>query len=300
VELRVQASVVVCTYNDDRLPLLRETLRGIAAQQPPCHEVVLVVDHNEALAERLRREQPDAIVVASAGPKGLSGARNTGIETAPGDVVVFLDDDAVPRPGWLARLLAPFDDTTVAGVGGHAEPAWEGGSRPSWFPPELDWVVGCSFAGQLQGDVRNPIGCSMALRAEVLADVGGFATELGRIGTLPLGCEETELGIRVNRAGGRIVLVDDSIVDHFVPHQRASVRYVVHRCYSEGISKAAVQRLAAGDGALGPEQGYVVVLIRALARSLRRGELGRAAVIPLAAVAALAGFARGRMSRSAG
>jgi GT2 family glycosyltransferase len=297
VEQRPRTSVIVCTYNDARLPLLRGTLAGVAAQEPPCDEVVLVVDHNEALAERLRRDHPDLRVVESTGPKGLSGARNTGIEVATGEILVFLDDDAVPRVDWLAALVAPFADATIAGVGGHAEPAWERGERPAWFPRELDWVVGCSFSGQQQGDVRNPIGASMALRAAVLADVGGFATELGRIGTLPLGCEETELGIRVNRAGGRIVLVADSVVDHFVPHARASVDYVVRRCWSEGISKAAVQRLAKGDTALGPERGYVLVLLRAIVRALRSGALGQAALIPLAALAGLGGFLRGKLFR---
>jgi GT2 family glycosyltransferase len=300
VEPHPKASVVVCTYNDDRLPLLRETLAGVARQVPACHEVVLVVDHNPALAERLRHEQHDAVVVESSGPKGLSGARNTGIATATGDIVVFLDDDAVPRAGWLAGLLAPFADPTIGVVGGHAEPAWEGGGRPGWFPPELDWVVGCSFVGQQHGDVRNPIGCSMAVRAETFAAVGGFATELGRVNALPLGCEETELGIRVNRSGKRVVLVVDCVVDHFVPQARASVGYVLRRCWSEGISKAAVQRLARGDGALGPERGYVGVLLRGMVRAVRAGAFGRAALIPVAAITALGGFLCGKLARSRG
>jgi cellulose synthase/poly-beta-1,6-N-acetylglucosamine synthase-like glycosyltransferase len=297
-------SVIVCTYNEGRLDLLRAALDGIAIQQPPCDELVVVVDHNPVLAERLRSERPDARIVESTGPKGLSGARNSGIDAAAGDVLVFLDDDAVPRAGWLAGLVAPFTDETVAAVGGRAEPAWEDGERPGWFPEELDWVVGCSFRGQQEGDVRNPIGCSMAVRASVLAEVGGFATELGRVGTLPVGCEETELGLRINGAGHRVVLVADTVVDHFVPRQRSTTRYVIARCYAEGQSKAVVRRLAGSetDGALDPERRYVLTLAQAMTRAVTEGArhrsattLAQAALIPAAGLAGVAGFARARL-----
>jgi len=304
----VKTTVVICTYADARLPHLRAAIDGVRAQEPPVDELVLVVDHNPALAATLRSSVPDAVVVENAEQRGLSGARNTGLAVAAGDVVAFLDDDAVPRPGWLGALVAPLEaDPGIAGVGGAASPAWEAGARPSWFPEELDWVVGCSFrgqAGQGGGDVRNPIGCSMAFRASTFAEVGGFVHSLGRVGTVPLGCEETELGLRVNRAGGRIVLADTSVVDHFVPRSRGTLRYVLHRCYAEGISKSVVRRLAAGTpSTLGPEQRYALTMALAVlrapldavrARSL--GVAGRAVVIPAALIAAAVGFARGELA----
>jgi glycosyltransferase involved in cell wall biosynthesis len=307
----VKTTVIICTYTDERRAMLDATIAAVQAQDPPCDELLLVIDHNPALAADLRTSAPDAVVVENEERRGLSGARNTGIRAASGDVLVFLDDDAVPRPGWLRTLLAPLDDPTVAGVGGSAEPAWETGARPAWMPEELDWVVGCSFRGQAGGDVRNPIGCSMALRASVFERVGGFVAELGRVGKIPLGCEETELGLRVNRDGGRIVLARDSVVDHFVPRQRATVRYVLHRCYAEGISKSVVRRLAAahaadgtGARALGPERRYVVDLGRAVLRApveaTRRrsaGALGAVLVVPAALAAAAIGFARGELAR---
>lgn len=303
-------SVVVCTYAEERLPLLREALAGVLSQQPPPDEVIVVVDHNERLSARLRDELgADLRVVDSAGPRGLSGARNTGVAVAAGDVVAFLDDDAVPRPGWLAELTAPFEDATVAGTGGRVVPRWESGARPGWFPEELDWVVGCSYRGQQGPEVRNPIGASMALRARVLDEVGGFSTELGRVGTLPVGCEETELGLRVNAAGGRVVLVDGSVVDHLVPAARATVRYVVRRCFSEGASKAVVRRLAAeagaAGGALGTERRYLLSLASGVARAARRSVVerspaaaGQMVLLPASLAAAALGFVRASLRRS--
>jgi glycosyltransferase involved in cell wall biosynthesis len=302
--------VIVCTYNAARLPLLRSAIDGVLAQEPPADELVLVVDHNPELLELLRADYPDAVVVENAGKQGLSDARNTGIATATGDVLAFLDDDATPRPGWLAELVAPFADPTIAGVGGRAEPAWERGERPRWMPEELDWVVGCSYEGQAGGDVRNPIGASMALRAGVLEQVGPFSTDLGRVGTLPVGCEETELGLRINGAGHRIVLADRSVVDHFVPAERASVTYVLRRCYSEGISKAAVKRLTATlpvTGTLDPEKAYVGTLLKAVLRALVAGLRRRdaqaaapAVLIPASGLAAVAGYVRGSAAAGRG
>jgi GT2 family glycosyltransferase len=305
----VRASVIVCTYSDARRDLLERTITALLEQVTSQDEVVVVVDHNIRLAKELDEELAGVRVIENAERQGLSGGRNTGIRAVTGEFVVFLDDDAVPRPDWLEHLLAPFGDPAVSGVGGRAEPVWEAGDRPPWWPPELDWVVGCSFRGQAEGDVRNPIGCSMAFRSSVFAQVGDFAHDLGRVGTIPLGCEETELGLRVNSAGGRIVLAQRSVVDHFVPQHRASARYIVRRCYAEGISKAVVRRLAAhhdaSGGSLGPEVRYLVDLgagvVRSPVEAIRHRTpkaLGRGVLLPVALAAAGVGFVRQQVADS--
>ena len=193
-------TVVVCAYTLDRWDLLSTAVRAAALQSHrPC-EVLLIVDHNAELAARAEDALAGAgvTVVANRYGRGLSGARNTGVEEANGEIVAFLDDDAVPEPRWLAALVAPFAAAEVVATGGVARPVWADG-RPAWFPREFDWVVGCSYDGQARGvaDIRNPLGCNMAFRRAALAAVDGFREDVGRVGGRPLGCEETELCIRL-------------------------------------------------------------------------------------------------------
>src|SRR6476619_4813770 len=167
---------------------------------------------------------PQLHVVANRFAKGLSGARNTGVTEASGDVIAFLDDDATARDGWLEFFEQVVSgDSSIGGVGGRVEPNWDA-TPPGWLPPEFWWVVGCSYVG-LPGEaseVRNPIGANMAFSRAVFEKVGGFREEIGRIGTVPLGCEETELSIRAGVAGFAIWYIPQAIVDHWIPAERAS------------------------------------------------------------------------------
>lgn len=126
-------SVVVCAYTLDRWDDLRAAIASVLTQNRPADEVVLVVDHCQALYERASKALPAVRVVPSSGPRGLSGARNTGVAVSHGDVVAFLDDDAAAEPDWTDRLMAHYDDPRVAGVGGLVRPRWST-RRPVWFP----------------------------------------------------------------------------------------------------------------------------------------------------------------------
>ena len=122
------------------------SIESVLTQSHPAKEIVVVVDYNNALEARLRAADLGARVVANRYKQGLSGARNTGVKEAAGDVVVFLDDDAWADTEWLEHILAAYDSPDVAGVGGAIEPIWPD-SRPAFPPPEFDWVIGCSYTG---------------------------------------------------------------------------------------------------------------------------------------------------------
>ncbi len=205
-------SVVVCTYDEKRRPLLERALEALEHQEQPPAAVIVVVDHNPRLFSLLRADHPQLTVVPNDRKRGLSGARNCGLALTVTPVVAFLDDDAVPEPDWVRRLALAYqagDRQRVVGVGGAIVPSWAVG-RPWWFPAEFDWVVGCTYKGAPTdpAPVRNMLGANMSFRTEELRRIGGFRDGIGRIGTVPLGCEETEACIRmVRQCPGSQILV---------------------------------------------------------------------------------------------
>ncbi len=300
-------SVIVCAYTLDRWDQLTKALRSAADQVPPPREVILVVDHNPQLLDRARRELADVLVVENTGPIGLSGGRNTGLETATGEIAAFLDDDAQADPGWLEALVAPYDDERVVATGGRVIPKWET-ARPRWMPDEFDWVVGCSYRGLpvKAGPMRNPIGCSMTLRRRAAVDVGSFRTDVGRVGTIPAGCEETDMAIRLRRLipGSSVVYVPTSTVQHHVPASRARWAYFRSRCFQEGRSKAILSRVEGSTTALASERAYTArVLPAGVLRNvgeLVRGDRGgaqRAAAIVAGLCITSCGYASAALRR---
>ena len=293
------ASVIVCAWTERRWADLVAAVASVRAQTAPAAEIVVVADHNPALLHEARAALAGVRCVPNDRARGLSGARNSGIATATGEVLAFLDDDAVAEPDWLERLLAGYEDPRVLAVGGAVLPWWVAG-RPAAFPPEFDWVVGCTYRGmpETPGPVRNVIGANMSFRRDVLAAAGGFRDGIGRVGSLPAGCEETELCLRARRRfpDGIVLYEPRAAVHHRVPAERASWRYFAARCYAEGRSKAEVCRLAgAGDG-LASERAHVAgALRRAVAR-----DVGATAAGDVAAVARVGAVAAGVALATAG
>jgi GT2 family glycosyltransferase len=264
----MSTSVVICAYTIDRWDALVAAVKSCVDQSCVPDEIIVVIDHNDELLERSRREITNAKVVANQSTPGLSGARNTGIATSTGDVIAFLDDDAYADTTWLEHMLQPFDYANVAGVGGWIEPHFDG-DIPAWFPQTFYWILGCSYSGlpASGSDIRNPIGASMAMRRAVFESVGGFTSGLGRVGKIPLGCEETEICIRYSaaRPEDHFVLQRDAIVHHLAPASRLTWHYFWTRCWSEGISKAAVSSLVGSQSGLSSERRHV---LRAMPREI--------------------------------
>jgi glucosyl-dolichyl phosphate glucuronosyltransferase len=283
-------SVVICAYTERRWEQLLDAVQSVLGQRPPPTEVIVSVDHNAALLERARRHLAGVVITDNRQEPGLSGARNSGVAAAVGDVVAFLDDDAVAGPDWLAWLGAGYECADVLGVGGAVEPVWSTG-RPRCFPQEFDWVVGCTYRGMPQGSalVRNLIGANMSFRRDVLEALGGFRCDIGRIGTRPLGCEETELCIRARRRwpAGTFLYQPLARVRHHVPASRATWRYFRSRCYAEGLSKAMVTQLTDARSGLASERRYATHVLpsgmaRGVGQAIMHGDtagLGRSLMI---------------------
>ncbi len=310
------ASVVICAYTEERWDQVLAAVQSVRAQSVKAAEIILVADHNPVLYRRLSAALPDVTVLENREERGLSGARNTGAAQARGEVIAFLDDDAVAHADWLKFLLDAYANPDVMGVGGLTVPEWET-ARPAWLPSEFYWVVGCNYTGMPPSGsrVRNLLGANMSFRREAFTLVEGFQAGIGReAGKRPLGCEETEFCIRLGQRspGSLLVMEYRAVVSHFVPVSRCRFSYFVSRCFAEGISKARVTGNVGSEDGLAAERAYVtrtlpLGVVKGLADCCRGhiGGLGRATAIITGLAVTAAGylaarFGRGAKSQSAG
>jgi glycosyltransferase involved in cell wall biosynthesis len=303
----MKISVIICAYTEDRWDDVLAAVDSVRSQRLAAHEVIVVIDHNPALLERLRPALPDVQVIPNAGQRGLSGGKNTGVAAARGDVVAFLDDDAIAEPEWLSVMAGGYGAADVAGIGGLTLPLWND-AAPRWFPDEFAWVVGCTYRGMEKGPIRNLMGGNASFRREVFDVAGGFRSGIGRAsGKRPLGCEETEFCIRLRQAAPETILLfdDRAVIWHRVPAARARFGYFRTRCYAEGLSKAMVtQSVGMGDGLASERRHAMVALPRGVAHGLRAAVtgdpagLGRAASIVAGLAFTTAGYAAGSVRRA--
>lgn len=270
----LDVSVIICAYTEERWHDLVAAVESLHAQSQPPREIIVVVDHNPRLLERVQAELPNVVAVANREVRGLSGARNSGITVARGAFLAFLDDDATAEPDWLSRLCRCFEHPEVLGVGGTVVPAWEG-KAPRWFPRQFYWVIGCSYQDLPAQPVavRNPFGGCACYRREMFAVVGGFRTGIGRAGeALPMGCEETELCIRASQHWPHKIFLYEpqARIHHHILPTRTSWQYFHRRCFAEGLSKANITQFVGSKDSLATERTYI---LRTLSYGLQRGIL---------------------------
>jgi glucosyl-dolichyl phosphate glucuronosyltransferase len=299
------ASVVIACHTEERFAMLLRAIESARSQTPRPAQLIVAVDHNERLCERLRAEVEGIEIVDHRVDPGASGTRNAGAALARSPLLAFLDDDVQAREGWLSELLAPFANPHVVGSGGMTRPAWQG-PRPRWFPDEFGWVVGASHAGlpTIRAPVRNVWSENLAVRREAFESVGGFRSGFGKVGSTSRP-EDTDLCIRVSAADPQShwVYVPTAVVDHEVPAARATFKFFLRRCYWEGAGKIELSAHLGADRDLGDERAYLLRTIpRALLRDLVAGRLTRAMAIVAGVVAAAMGGAvslvRGAWTRS--
>jgi len=265
--LREDVSVVICGYTEERYEDIVAAIESVQRQTQPPAEIIVVIDYNSRLLQRVKERIPQVMVVENSDIKGISGARNTGTTLATSPLVAYLDDDAVAAPDWLEQLCEQFNNPLVLGVGGKLTPLWLD-KAPGWFPEEFYWVFGCSYRGGMQQEVmpiRNPIAANMAVRKKVFDAIGGFRNDTGRIGARPTGCEETEFCIRARQQNpqGHFLSVPQALALHRVPLKRTRWKYFCTRCYSEGLSKAVVTRLVGVKDGLSTERSYALQVLPA-------------------------------------
>lgn len=270
----VSISVVICAYTEARWDDLVAAVSSIQHQTVPPIDLIVVIDHNPRLFESALttfQAIKRLTLIENHQSQGLSGARNSGIEMAQGDIIAFLDDDAAAAPDWLEQLIATYTDPKVLGAGGAIEPLWLD-TKPAWFPDEFNWVVGCTYRGMplTTAAIRNQIGANMSFRREVFEAIGGFRNGVGQIGASMLRCDDTEFGIRVGQRWPQHITLYEpkALVYHRVPGSRGRWAYFRSRCYTEGLAKAIIAKLVGAQDGLSSERTYT---LRTLPTGVIRG-----------------------------
>lgn len=272
-----RVSVVIAAFADERWPDTLAAVKSVQTQTDQPMETILV-DHNPSLIKRARREITGIQIVENTGPRGASGARNSGVLVARGDIIAFLDDDAIATPTWLRNLCQHFVDPSVTGVGGGITPAWPA-ARPRWFPREFDWVVGASYLGmpEVASPVRNVWTGNMAIRRSAFEAVDGFRAGFGKTGNVSRP-EDTDLCLRVARAQPEKHWFYEPAAEiaHKVPPYRSTRKFFLKRCWHEGRGKAALSSLVGiADGTAAERRYAMRVLPRGFIRELSGAVLRR-------------------------
>jgi glycosyltransferase involved in cell wall biosynthesis len=266
---RMRVSVVICEHTMDRYDDLQEAADSVRSQTYEDVELVLVSDGNERVCERFREDygsMEDVVVHCNEDNVGLLESRNNGANVATGDVVAFLDDDAVADPDWVAELVDVYRNRDVLAVGGKMTPIWVAG-KPKFLPEEFYWIVGVTHRGFAEGPgyVRNTFGSNISFQRDVFLELGGFDTQIGgRKGDKNLQGGETELCTRLaEQYDERVWYNPYAKVGHKVFGYRTNLRWLLDRAFWQGYSKRAMEIMLPDTGR---DEG--VFLIQLMSQSL--------------------------------
>lgn len=219
-------SVVVCTYNGQAT--LRDCLDGLLKLDYPDYEVIVVNDGSTDATGAIAAEYPFRVI--STENRGLSAARNTGLQAATGEIVAYTDDDARPDPDWLTQLALTFLSTDHAGVGG-----------PN-IPPPGDGPVAECVANAPGGPIHVLIsdreaehipGCNMAFRKRCLEAIGGFDVQFRTAG------DDVDVCWRLQDQGWTLGFNPAAVVWH---HRRNSLRAYWRQQRGYGRAEALLER----------------------------------------------------------
>jgi glycosyltransferase involved in cell wall biosynthesis len=243
----MKITVIICTYN--RCDSLLPTLESLALSRvPAAHDwEVIVVDNNSKdrtreVVEAFCARHPRRFRYHFERQQGLSSARNSGVNQAAGDILVFTDDDVLVEPTWLEKLTAPLIAGECSGVAGKILPA-PGFVCPDWLALAGDWNQGGVLAlfdpGASAGETKTPpFGANMAFRRDVFQRYGLFRTDLGRKGDNAMSNEDTEFGRRLIAGCARLWYQPSAVVYHSIAENRVEKRYFLKFAYEYGRSQA--------------------------------------------------------------
>jgi GT2 family glycosyltransferase len=251
--MSTSVSVIVATYN--RARLLEECLDHLGRQRfAPGDEVIIVdngsTDTTGAVVAGRQVAFPAPLRSLTEARPGKSHAVAAALVVAAGDVLAFTDDDVNVDAGWLDAIRSAMDEGPQGGrvdlVGGPVRPRWER-RAPFWLNlgdrygrlaaplALLDYGADVIDLGP-----RTALGANLAVRHDVIRQIGGFAPHLGKLRGTLLSGEDHDLCRRAQRAGFRAMYCPAAVVRHWVPADRVRVRYFLEWFFWSGITSAVL------------------------------------------------------------
>ncbi|MBO4621864.1 MAG: glycosyltransferase family 2 protein [Paludibacteraceae bacterium] len=298
-------SVIICTYNREKY--IRPLLESLAANDLPKNEYeILLVDNNctdntRAICGEFSKDHPGLTFRYMTEPEqGLSAARNKGIREAKGNILLYVDDDALVDSHYLrdyAEFFASHPETMA--TGGPISPSYET-AEPDWMSPYTRALItgwmdyGKRVRTYPKG--RYPGGGNAAYRKEVFEKVGLFNTNLGRKGGNLMGSEEKDIFDKMHAQGMQVLYLPQPVLHHIIPQTKLENSYFTRltlqigiserertkaigsgkylkRLFSEAVKWAGTLVLFCGYSLLGqPQKGKKLIRFR---RNVTRGLLGR-------------------------
>ncbi len=220
-----RVSVVVCSYNGGST--LDQCLRSLEALAYPDYEVIVVDDGSTDDTRAILAQFPGVRAIQQPN-KGLSVARNVGLQAATGAIIAYTDSDCFADADWLTHLVHQLQRSGAAAVGG-----------PN-LTPEDGWLAGCVAAapGQpthvLENDqiAEHIPGCNMAFRREILEALNGFDPQYRKAG------DDVDLCWRLQQAGHWITFAPGAFVWH---HRRQTARAYLKQQAGYGEAEGLLQ-----------------------------------------------------------
>ena len=247
-------SVIICTHRIERYNDFIEAVDSLISQSYDNIEIICIVDGNKDYYEIIKKKKGDQFkkheikLLLNSKNLGLLESRNRGVSLATGDIVAFIDDDAIADKDWIKELVKMYKRGAIA-AGGKLVPLWVA-KRPRWIPEEFYWLIGATHLGfpEEVTVVRNTFGSNLSFKREVFLELGGFNTRMGGIkGRKMLQGGETELCERMRKKYGKGVMYNpNAIVYHKIFKRRTEIGFLVRRAFWQGYSKALMKKLVGG------------------------------------------------------
>lgn len=240
--MSIQISAIICTHNRDQY--LGGAIESLLNQDHPDFEVI-VVDNasSDRTQEVIKSLQPHPRLKSVYEPvTGLSVARNTGAKNASGEILAYLDDDAIATPSWLTVLSRAYaENDKLAIAGGKVTLIWPTDiTPPPWLSEGLAGNLGAYDLGDspvlITQPGNTPRGLNYSLRRSFLEEIGGFDPNLGRVGKKLLSNEELVMTELALKSGWQVSYIPEALVAHPLPPSSAQKPRAVDSLWSNIVS----------------------------------------------------------------